>query len=282
MLIRLGHEITISVAAPTHVVTVLATHSDRAGDLLAPERRWVTPNVPVGEYIDAFGNHCQRYTSPAGLLTFGSDAIVRDSGLPDVWVPEAREMEVERLPSETLQFLLGSRYCETDLLTPAAWSLFGSGPRGWARVQGIMEFVHNHLTFSYPDARPTRTAAQAYDERIGVCRDFAHLLIAFCRAMSIPARYVNGYLGDIGVPAVPDPMDFAAWVEVWLEGPDGGRWYTFDARNRVPRIGRVVIARGRDAADVPLINSFGPHGLTAFRVWADEITEEQAAEVWAA
>jgi transglutaminase-like putative cysteine protease len=276
MLIRIGHEITVSVAAPTPIVTVLATHADRAGDLIGVERRWVSPDVPVQDYRDSFGNLCRRITAPAGLLTIGADATIRDSGLPDAFEPQAREMEVDRLPSDVLQFLLGSRYCETDVLTPLAWSLFGSGPRGWARVQGIVDYVHNHLTFSYPNARPTRTAAQAWEERIGVCRDFAHLTIALCRAMSIPARYVNGYLGDIGVPAVPDPMDFSAWVEVYLEGPQGGRWYTFDARHNRPRIGRVVIARGRDAADVPLVNSFGPHGLAEFRVWTDEVKEEGA------
>jgi transglutaminase-like putative cysteine protease len=276
--IRIGHEIEIHCSQPTPVVTLLAVHPERAGDLQAPEHCWLSPALPVRTYVDGFGNLCRRFTAPEGSVVFGSDAVIADSGLPDLIESEAREMEIERLPSEVLQFLLGSRYCETDMLSPIAWSLFGKTPSGWARVQAIADFVNGHLTFGYADARATRSALQAYEERVGVCRDFAHLMLALCRAMNIPARYVNGYLGDIAVPAMPDPMDFSAWCEVWLEGPQGGCWYTFDARHNTPRVGRVVVARGRDATDVPLINSFGPHLLKSFRVWTDEIPARRDAK----
>jgi transglutaminase-like putative cysteine protease len=204
---------------------------------------------------------------PPGILTVSSDNVVCDSGLPDVVEPGAGQIPVENLPDESLQFLLGSRYCETDRLSDTAWSLFGHVPPGWARVQAICDYVHDRLTFSYPDARSTRTAWDGHQEGIGVCRDFAHLSIALCRCMNIPARYCTGYLGDIGVPPVPDPMDFSAWFEVLLEGG----WYTFDPRHNQPRIGRILIARGRDAADVALSTSFGPAQLAEFKV----ITEEQ-------
>jgi transglutaminase-like putative cysteine protease len=174
---------------------------------------------------------------------------------------------VPELPEETLVFLLGSRYCETDRLSEFAWKQFGHLPRGWHLVQAICDFVHNHITFGYQHARSTRTALEAYHERVGVCRDFAHLAVTLCRCMNIPARYCTGYLGDIGIPPVDAPMDFAAWFEVYL----GGRWYTFDPRNNTPRIGRVLIARGRDACDVALSSSFGPNTLSSFKVWTDEV-----------
>jgi transglutaminase-like putative cysteine protease len=178
----------------------------------------------------------------------------------------ARETPVAELPDDVLVYLLGSRYCETDHLSNIAWQLFGHLPPGWVRVQAIVDYVNSRLSFGYGYARATRTAAQAHEERVGVCRDFAHLAITLCRCMNIPARYVNGYLGDIGVPADPAPMDFSAWTEVFLDG----KWYTFDARHNVPRIGRVVIARGRDATDVPLLHSFGAHRLSLFKVWTYE------------
>ena len=195
--------------------------------------------------------------------------MIRSTGLPDLLAPEAEQVPVEHLPDETLEFLLGSRYCEVDRLSDAAWAQFGSGPSGWRRVQAICDYVHDRLTFSYSDARSTRTAWEGHEERLAVCRDFAHLAITFCRCMNIPARYCTGYLGDIGVPAVPDPMDFSAWFEVYL----GDRWYTFDARHNRPRIGRVLMARGRDAADVALSTSFGPSRLAQFRVITDELPE---------
>ena len=196
-----------------------------------------------------------------------ADAIIEESGLPDPIEVNANEVPVEQLPDETLVFLLGSRYCETDRLADIAWHHFGSSPRGWRRVQAICDFVCDHLTFGYEHARATRTAFESYHERIGVCRDFAHLAVAFCRCMNIPARYANGFLGDIGVPPDPAPMDYNAWFEVFL----GGRWFTFDARHNTPRIGRITVARGRDATDIPLVHSFGPHTLKSFRVWTDEV-----------
>ncbi|HSK40179.1 MAG TPA: transglutaminase family protein [Arenibaculum sp.] len=193
-----------------------------------------------------------------------------DTGEPDPVVPSARQIPVQDLPSETLLFLLGSRYCETDRLSQAAWDLFGKTPEGWARVQAICDFVHDHITFGYEHARPTKSAYDAFVEGKGVCRDYAHLAVAFCRAMNIPARYCTGYLGDIGVPPPHGVMDFAGWLEAYLDG----RWYTFDPRNQVPRIGRVLLAWGRDAADVALSNTFGPNTLTGFKVWTDEIVED--------
>ena len=175
---------------------------------------------------------------------------------------------MEKLPDDSIGYLLGSRYCETDHLGDIAWQNFGHIEGGWARVQAICDYVHNRLSFGYGYARSTRTAAQAYEERVGVCRDFAHLAIALCRCVNIPARYVNGYLGDIGVPADPAPMDFSAWFEAFIDG----KWFTFDARHNIPRTGRIVIARGRDATDVPLLHSFGPHALKLFKVWTYEET----------
>ncbi|MER8369049.1 transglutaminase family protein [Mesorhizobium sp. M1348] len=266
MLIRLGYEIAIECAAATPVVSLLEIHRDRQADIKRQTRVLTSPSVPTRVYHDLFGNSCRRFTAPAGSFRILYDAVVEDSGEPDEVNTLAREVPVAELPDEVLGYLLGSRYCETDHLGDLAWQLFGQRPPGWARVQAIVDYVHNRLSFGYGYARSTRTAAQAHEERVGVCRDFAHLAITLCRCMNIPARYVNGYLGDIGVPADPAPMDFSAWVEVFLEG----RWYTFDPRHNVPRIGRVVIARGRDATDVPLLHSFGPHRLSLFKVWTHE------------
>ena len=205
--------------------------------------------------------------APAGRTRIAADAIANDTGAPDPVVPHAQQVPVNDLPEEALQFLLGSRYCETDRLSESAWSLFAQTPTGWGRVQAICDYVHGHIAFGYEHARMTRTALEAFHDRTGVCRDYAHLAVAFCRCMNIPARYCTGYLGDIGIPPPYGPMDFAAWFEVYL----GGHWHTFDARNNEPRIGRVLIARGRDAADVALSSTFGPNTLTSFRVWTDEI-----------
>ena len=266
MLIRFGHEMTVSCAVPTPMVCLVAPHAERGDDLVWPEFVTTHPQTPVHSYFDLFGNLCRRFVAPAGDFTFASDATVRDSGMLDPVSPDEQQIPLAALPDDTLLYLMGSRYCETDRLSQIAWDLFGNTPMGWARVQAICDFVHNHIVFSYGNARPTRTAFDAYNERSGVCRDFAHLAVTFTRAMNIPARYVNGSLGDIGVP-VTGPMDCAAWMEVFL----GGRWWTFDPRNNIPRIGRIVVARGRDAADVPLINSFGPHILKGFKVWTDEV-----------
>jgi len=267
MRIQVGYEFIYDVPQPTPMILVLGTHFSRASDVEVPDHLTSDPAVPIAFYRDGFGNWCNRLVAPPGRITLSARGIVRDSGKPDPVVPEARQFPVEDLPADTLVFLLGSRYCETDLLSETAWKLFGATPPGWARVQAICDFVHNHITFGYQFARPTKTAFEVFNERKGVCRDFAHLGIALCRAMNIPARYCTGYLGDIGIPPPDEPMDFAGWMEVFLDG----RWYTFDPRNNVPRIGRIVIAHGRDAADVPITYTFGPNTLVSFRVWTDEL-----------
>jgi transglutaminase-like putative cysteine protease len=214
-----------------------------------------------------FGNWCSRIVAPAGRMVISSTALVRDTGLPDPVHPEAVQHAVQDLPDDVLVFLLGSRYCETDRLSYDAWQLFGDGPTGWGRVQAICDFVHNRIAFDYMDARSTRTAWEAFHERRGVCRDYAHLAVALCRCMNIPARYCTGYLGDIGMPPPYAAGDFAGWFEAYL----GGAWHTFDARNNIPRIGRVLMGRGRDAVDVPLSNTFGANTLSGFKVITDEV-----------
>ena len=268
MLIRYGYEISLTCAQPTALVCLLSVHEDRKADIRVPETIFTMPEVPTTTYHDLFGNRCHRLVAPAGDLTLWGDATIEDGGKPDAIVASARELAVVDLPDESLVYLMGSRYCETDRLSQTAWDMFGKIAPGWGRVQSICDFVHSHIRFDYMQARSTRTAFEAFNEQVGVCRDFAHLALTLCRCLNIPARYVNGHLGDIGVPVV-DPMDFSAWIEVYLDG----RWHTFDPRNNVPRVGRIVVARGRDAADIPLINSFGPHLLKSFRVWTYEVTD---------
>jgi transglutaminase-like putative cysteine protease len=251
------------------MILALSIHPSRASDIVVADPVGTWPAWSMSGYRDSFDNHCTRIVAPAGELRLFTDALVNDTGLPDVVAPGAPQTPVEALPEETLRFLLGSRYCETDLLSPIAWQLFGNATPGWARVQAICDFVHNHIQFGYGFARSTKTAWDVYQERAGVCRDFAHLAIAFCRSMNIPARYCTGYLGDIGVPLSDAPMDFSGWFEAFLNG----RWYTFDARHNTPRIGRVLIARGRDASDVAISTAFGPSFLTSFKVWTDEIVD---------
>jgi transglutaminase-like putative cysteine protease len=267
MQIRVGFEMTYECPQPTPMIFTLNVHFTRVSDLVGRDNLVVDPPLPMAAYRDSFGNWCTRLVAPKGQMRISADAIVRDNGAADVVVPNARQVPVPELPEEALVFLLGSRYCETDRLSDTAWNLFGKGPTGWGRVQAICDFVHRHITFGYEHARATRTALEAYNEKVGVCRDFTHLAVAFCRCMNIPARYCTGYLGDIGTPPPYGPMDFAAWFEVFLDG----HWYTFDARNNTPRIGRVLIARGRDAADVAISNAFGPNTLTSFKVWTDEV-----------
>jgi transglutaminase-like putative cysteine protease len=272
--LHVGFEMAYECPQPTPMILALNVHYSRSGDLLYPDRLITTPSVPVTSYRDLFGNWCGRLVAPQGIFVIRTDAMLRDSGRTDDVAWEAQQVPVEQLPESTLVFLLGSRYCETDQLSQIAWSHFGHGPTGWARVQAICDFVHNHIAFGYHHARRTRTAWEAYNERTGVCRDYAHLAIAFCRCMNIPARYCTGYLGDIRIPAIPGPMDFAGWFEAYL----GDRWYTFDARNNTPRIGRVLMARGRDACDVALVSTFGPNTLQRFMVWADEVPEPSAVQ----
>jgi transglutaminase-like putative cysteine protease len=267
MKIRVGYELNYDFPQPTPMILVLGTHLTRASDVIVPDYLTTDPAVTISPYRDSYGNWCSRLVAPAGRMRLSGDGIVRDSGLPDVVAPSAPQHAVEDLPAETIVYLLGSRYCETDRLSDIAWQLFAQTTPGWARVQAICDYVHNHITFGYQYARPTKTAREAFDERNGVCRDYAHLGITFCRCMNIPARYCTGYLGDIGVPPVDAPMDFAGWFEAYL----GGRWYTFDPRNNTPRIGRILIGQGRDASDVPISHTFGPNTLVSFKVWTDEI-----------
>jgi transglutaminase-like putative cysteine protease len=279
MLIRVGFDIAYSCPQPVATVLKLGIEHGRTPDLTEPDRLIVEPYAPLREFTDSFGNRGVRLVSPAGVTRLKTSAFVRDSGLPDVVRPDAREVPVQELPTDVLRYLVGSRYCEVDKLGSFAWAQFGTVKPGWTRVQAIFDFVHNHLEFGYPHARATRSAAEGLEERLGVCRDFTHLSIALLRAMNIPARYCNGYLGDIGVPPDPAPMDFNAWTEVYLDG----HWYTFDARHNMPRIGRIVVARGLDAADIPMIHTFGPHWLQEFTVMTDEVAEEsQAAQARAA
>jgi transglutaminase-like putative cysteine protease len=268
--IHIGYEITYECPKPTPMLLVLSVHPSRQADLLTPQRIVFDPPIASADYRDGFGNICTRILAPTGLLTISSDQIIADPGTPDIVAGDAEQHAVESLPDDELVFLLGSRYCQTDLLSEVAWALFGGVPPGWQRVQSICDFVHGHIRFGYEHARPTKSAWDVYMERTGVCRDFAHLAVALCRCMNIPARYCTGYLGDIGVPLSDAPMDFSAWFEVYL----GNRWYTFDARHNRPRTGRILMARGRDATDVALGTNFGACLLTGFKVIANELPEE--------
>jgi len=269
MQIRLGYELIYTFPQPTPMILALSIHYSRASDIIVPDYLTTDPPVAIGGYRDGFGNWCTRLVAPAGRIRIQTDALIRDTGQLDAVCLDARQHDVQELPEETLVFLLGSRYCETDLLSQTAWDLFGNSPPGWARVQAVCDYVHNRIVFDYQRARPSRTAWEAFNESAGVCRDFAHLAIAFCRCLNIPARYCTGYLGDMGTPPPYGVGDFAAWFEVYI----GHRWYTFDPRNNVPRIGRVLLARGRDASDVAIATTFGPNTLESFHVWADEVAE---------
>ena len=267
MLIRFGYEITVACTQPTAMISLMSVHGERTGDMRSAERVVTTPPVETSIYFDLAGNTCRRFVAPTGDFTIWSDGTIEDSGESDPQITDAPEVPVRDIPDAALVYLLGSRYCETDRLSQIAWDLFGHMQPGWGRVQAVCDYVHDRIRFDYQKAKSTRTAYETYEERVGVCRDYAHLAIAFCRCLNIPARYVNGFLGDIGV-SIMAPDDFSAWMEVYL----GGQWVTFDPRNNTPRIGRIIVARGRDAADVPLINSFGPHTLKSFRVWTYEVS----------
>lgn len=269
MKIRAGFEIGFACTDPTPMLLMLNPHPSRLGDLLTPFQLRFEPEIEARDYQDGFGNICTRIHAPAGGIMITADFLVQDSGLPDRAAPTAEQVAVERLPDDVLVYLLGSRYCDTDSLSDLAWSLFGKTPEGWGRVKAICDYVHDRIAFGYQHACATRSASQGHTEQIGVCRDFAHLAVTFCRCMNIPARYCTGYLGDIGVPVVPEPMDFSAWFDVYL----GGEWFTFDARHNAPRIGRILMARGRDATDVAISTSFGPTTLTKFNIITDEISE---------
>lgn len=273
MLIRIGFEMVFEVPEPTPMLLLLGLRPEREASIRRPGRLRVEPEAPVEWYTDGFGNRAARLLAPAGRLILRDDLVVEDDGQPDPVAPDARQIPVQDLPSDVLVYLLSSRYCEVDRLSDVAWRLFGHTPEGWPRVQAVCDWVHDHIRFDYQSARPTKTAHDVYEERAGVCRDYSHLALAFCRCLNIPARYATGYLGDIGIPPQPYPMDFSGWFEAYLDG----RWYTFDARHNVPRIGRILMAHGRDAVDVALTTSFGPTRLEKFAVWTDEITEVELA-----
>jgi transglutaminase-like putative cysteine protease len=267
MRIRAGYEITYECPQPVPILLLLNVHSSRFGDLETPDVLSTNPQLPLRHYHDAFGNLCSRLVLPPGRTVLSADFVVRDSGAPDPVSPEAIQHPVENLPNEVIVFLLASRYCETEHLTALAWKLFGDIPPGWGRAQAILDYAHSRITFGYEHARATKTAFEAHEEGFGVCRDYAHLAITLCRCMNIPARYCTGYLGDIGVPASDSPMDFSAWFEVYL----GDRWHTMDARHNKPRIGRILMARGRDATDAAITTSFGPNTLAGFTVITEEL-----------
>lgn len=271
MLIRAGCRLQFNLPKPTPLIAMLCAHQSRSGDLVRGGTLVATPAVPLTGYRDGFGNWCTRMVAPAGAFMLFTDGVFRDTGQPDPAAPDARQHAVQDLPCETLVYLLGSRYCDTDLLSDEAWHRFGQIAPGWARVQAICDFCHTHLDFGYQHACATRTASQALAERRGVCRDFTHLAITLCRCLNIPARYCMGYLSDIGEPLPHPAGDFAAWMEVYLDG----RWWVFDPRNNSPRFARLLVARGRDAADVPLTQTFGAHAMTGFMVWTDEDVKDE-------
>ena len=266
MLIKIGFDIEFELCGPTPMVLMLFVHPSREGDLRVPEELRVEPQLAVSYYTDLFGNRCARLLAPPGNIRLALETVIEDSGEPDRQSPDAVQHNLENLPNETLVFLMPSRYCEVDKLSDVAWKLFGETPPGWPRLKAICDWVHNHITFDYQFADPSKSAFDVYQSGEGVCRDFSHLALTFCRCMNIPARYVTGYMGDIGVPVVL-PMDFSGWFEVYL----GDGWHTFDARHNIPRIGRVVMAVGRDAADVALTTNFGSAILKKFFVISDEV-----------
>ena len=273
MRIRCGFKIAYECSQPVPMLLALSVHQSREADLLTKPVLTFDPELTASAYTDDFGNICHRILAPVGRLEMSTLFDIADSGEPDVTEPGAEQFDVPALPDGALVYLLGSRYCETDRLSNIAWSLFGGTRPGWARVQAICDFVHERITFGYEHARADKTAWDGYNERRGVCRDFAHLAVTLSRCMNIPARYCTGYLGDIGIPPIDAPMDFSAWFEAYLDGPDGGRWYTFDARHNTPRIGRILMARGRDATDVALVTTFGPAWLSVFEVTSDELRD---------
>ena len=267
MRLRAGYELVYEFPQPTPVILNLNIHFSRVSDLEEADHILIHPSAPLSGYRDGFGNWCTRFVAPPGRTSISADFIIRDNGEPDPVCPDAAHIEVEDLPEEALLYLLPSRFCDSDRLLDLSWTLFGHTQPGWPRVQAVCDFVHNHIVFGYLDARPTRTASEAYEEQRGVCRDFAHLGVAFCRALNIPARYCTGYISEVGRPEPHPEGDFAAWFEAYL----GGQWHTFDPRNNTPRIGRVLIAQGRDAADVAMTMTFGPNLLQGFKVWINEI-----------
>jgi transglutaminase-like putative cysteine protease len=269
MLIRAGFDIAFATQVEVPMLALLSVRPERERDLRTPGTLLTDPAVPTRQYRDGFGNVCTRLTAPRGTIRLSSDFVIEDSGTPDAFAPDAGQQPIDALPDDVLLYLMSSRYCEVSRLADEAWAIAGGAKPGWARVQALVSAVHARIAFDYDAASPERTARQAFDERVGVCRDFAHLAITLCRALNIPARYCTGYLGDIGIEPIDAPMDFSAWFEAWL----GGRWYAFDARHDTPRIGRIVIARGRDATDTAITTAFGNAELVHFHVHTDEVAD---------
>ena len=272
MRIRAGYQITFDCMAPTPMMLMLSVHPSLEKDLETPDTLVASSGAQTRSFIDLHGNRCTRLLAPPGPTTLSADFVIHSDGLPDPVLPDARLAPIDELPDEAVVYLMSSRYCETDRMSDLAWSLFGHTEPGWARVQAIVDYVHDRITFGYHHARPTKSALEAHDEQQGVCRDFAHLAITLCRCMNVPARYCTGYLGDIGVPVSDAPMDFSAWFEAYLDGA----WRTFDARHNIPRIGRILMARGRDASDVAITTTFGAAILTQFEIVTEELPEAQS------
>ena len=272
MQLRLGYNIELTMSQPMAVVAILNVHPSRVKDLLEPDEVHIFPEIEADVFIDTFGNRCVRFQAPEGTLRLSNSTLIEDSGEPDPIPLDAPQHPIEQLPPDVVQFLIASRYCEVDQLSGLAWQLFGHTPQGWPRVQAIIDWVHSEVMFGYHFARSTKTALDVSVEKQGVCRDFQHLAITLCRTMHIPARYATGYLGDIRVPPAPCPMDFSAWFEVYL----GNRWWTCDARHNKPRVGRVLMATGRDAADVAITTTFGLSWLKSFEVVSYEVENDEA------
>jgi transglutaminase-like putative cysteine protease len=273
MKIRAGFRLGYECAQPTPMMLCLNIHPSRRIDLLTEQVLEFSPPIEAWNYTDGFGNACSRIVASPGLTEITTQFEIYDTGLPDPVPLDAVEHPIQDLPDDVLVFLLGSRYCDTDRLSDFAWQQFAGTPPGWPRVKAITDFVHDHIAFDYQRADAFRTAHGGYLDKTGVCRDYAHLAITLCRCMNIPARYCTGYLGDIGVPRDPAPMDFSAWFEVYLSG----HWHALDARHNIPRIGRILMATGRDATDVALSTSFGPSILRTFEVVTEEIPPEHEA-----
>ena len=269
MLIRTGYDLRFECEAPVPMLALLNVRPERHGDLRTPEVLKTDPPIPVHQYEDHFGNVCSRFVVPEGGVTLSADFVIEDSGEPDPVAKDAEQLPIEDLPDDVMQFLLNSRYCEVSKLIDEAWDIAKDHPPGWKRVQALVTAAHERIEFDYMKASTEHSARSVFDQRFGVCRDFAHLAITLCRAANIPARYCTGYLGDLGIDPMDDPMDFSAWFEAYL----GGKWYTFDARHNKPRIGRIVMARGRDATDAALTTQFGAATLAKFRVHTDEVAD---------
>jgi transglutaminase-like putative cysteine protease len=275
MLIRSEYDIQFHLPAPLTVVAMLRLHPSLDSLMCQTESLTIEHidleskrELEYHEYVDGFGNYCQRFIAPQGALRLVGGSIAQIEPRPDQICMEAVQHPVGELPDEVLQFLLSSRYCEVDKMSQIAGDMFGSTPEGWLRAVMIRDWVHNHVQFNYQMARPTKTALDVFTERVGVCRDYQHLAITLTRAMNIPARYATGYLGDIRLP-YSGAGDFSAWYEVYL----GGRWWTMDARHNTPRIGRMLMATGRDATDVAITTSFGSAVLTHFYGESYEVDE---------